>query len=102
VLRAVLYDAVPRTAFSQPAAAAINRGAIDAATFFSPRTAAAFVSLMEAARIEGTCRGIAAACLSPAVAAALERLAWREVAVAASPDQAALLAALDGLRVTGA
>jgi uroporphyrinogen-III synthase len=102
VLRAVLYDAVPRSALSQPAAAAINRGAIDAVTFFSPRTAAAFVSLVEAARIAGACRGIAAVCLSPAVAAALERLAWREVAVAASPDQAALLAALDGLRVTGA
>jgi hypothetical protein len=32
------------------------------------------------------------------VAAALQPLAWRAVAVAASPDQAALLAALDGLR----
>jgi uroporphyrinogen-III synthase len=97
VLRAVLYDAVPATALSQPTVDAINRGVIDAVTFFSPRTAAAFVSLVEAARLQAGCGGIAAVCLSPAVATALDRLAWREVAVAAQPDQAALLAALDDL-----
>ena len=97
VLRAVLYDAVPVAALSAPTVEAINSGAIDAVTFFSPRTAAAFVSLVEAARLQAGCGGIAAVCLSPAVAAALERLTWRQVAVAARPDQAALLAALDGL-----
>jgi uroporphyrinogen-III synthase len=98
VLRAVLYDAVPRRALSEPTAAALNQGVIDAVTFFSPRTAAAFVSLVQAAGLGAACGGIAAVCLSPAVAAAVQPLAWRAVAVAASPDQAALLAALDGLR----
>lgn len=97
VLRAVLYDAVPSTALSQPTAAALNQGAIGAVTFFSPRTAAAFVSLVEAARLQAGCAAAAAVCLSPAVAGALERLSWRKVVVAAQPDQAALLAALDGL-----
>lgn len=97
VLRAVLYDAVPATALSAPTVDAINQGVIGAVTFFSPRTAAAFVSLVEAARLAAGCGGIAAVCLSPAVAGALERLTWREVAVAVRPDQSALLAALDGL-----
>ena len=97
VLRAVLYDARPSTALSAATAEAINQGVIDAVTFFSPRTAAAFVSLVEAARLEAGCRAIAAVCLSPAVAAALERLSWREVVVAAQPDQTSLLAALDRL-----
>ena len=94
VLRAVLYDARPCTALSAATAEAINQGVIDAVTFFSPRT---FVSLVGAARLEAGCRAIAAVCLSPAVAAALERLSWREVVVAAQPDQTSLLAALDRL-----
>lgn len=102
VLRAVLYDAPPVPALSQETAAAINQGMIDAVTFFSPRTAAAFVSLVQAAGLGPACGRIAVVCLSPAVAAALEGLAWREVAVAARPDQAALLAALDGLSKTRA
>jgi len=98
VLRAVLYDAVPSTALSAETVAAINDGLIGAVTFFSPRTAAAFVSLVEAAGLTQACRGIAAVCLSPAVARALQGMTWAEVAVAQRPEQASLLAALDSVR----
>jgi uroporphyrinogen-III synthase len=97
VLRAWLYDAVAAECLSGETTRQLNEGLIDAATFFSPRTAGAFVSLVEAAALAPFCRKVAALCLSPAVAAALSGLAWRRVCVAARPDQAALLAALDAL-----
>ncbi|MGF1591766.1 MAG: uroporphyrinogen-III synthase [Kiloniellaceae bacterium] len=101
VLRAVLYNAVPLRALSAEVRRAFNEGLIDVATFFSPRTAAAFVSLAEAAAVVPACRRAVALCLSPAVAAALSGLPWRQVAVAARPDQAALLAALEDIAAAG-
>ena len=102
VLRAVLYDALAAEALSAETLRDINDGLIDAATFFSPRTAAGFVSLIEAAAVTPACRKIAALCLSPAVAAELSGLVWRRVCVAARPEQAALLTALDDLAGDGA
>jgi uroporphyrinogen-III synthase len=97
VRRAVLYDAVPVAALSADCMHALNDGLIDAATFFSPRTAAGFVNLVEAAGLADTCSRVAAVCLSPAVAEALCGLAWRRIVVAERPDQAALLAELDAM-----
>ena len=102
VLRAVLYDTVAAEALSAETVREINDGLIDVATFFSPRTAAGFASLIEAAALAPACRKIAALCLSPAVAAELSGLAWRRVSVAARPEQAALLAALEHLAGGGA
>jgi uroporphyrinogen-III synthase len=102
VLRVVLYDARPAEALSPESTRAINEGSIDAVTLFSPRTAAAFASLMEAAGLASACRQIAALCLSPAVASEIAGLTWQRVVVAARPEQAALLAALDGLAGGGA
>ncbi len=97
VLRAVLYDARPATALSAACTRALNEGLIDVATFFSPRTAAAFVSLVEAADLSQACRAVTALCLSEAVAARISGLPWRHRVVAARPEQDALLAALDTL-----
>ncbi|HZS81652.1 MAG TPA: uroporphyrinogen-III synthase [Stellaceae bacterium] len=91
--RAVLYAAEPATALSPALVAAIRRGAIALAFFFSPRTAASFVRLAAAACLAGD--AMTALCLSPAVAAALAPLGWRRIVTAAAPRQAALLAALD-------
>ncbi len=91
--RAVLYDAAPAAALSAPARAALARGEFSAALFFSPRNAATFVRL--AAGIESHCASIVAVALSSAVATALAPLPWRRVAVASSPDQPALLRALE-------
>lgn len=91
--RAVLYDAVPTEILSEAARAALTRGEIAAAAFFSPRSAATFVRL--ATGLGGQTERILAVGLSPAVAASLSGLPWRRVAIAAAPNEEALLQALE-------
>lgn len=91
--RAVLYDAIAAERLSEATRAALSRREIAAALFFSPRNAATFVRL--AAGMESDCASIVAVALSPAVAASLAPLPWRRVALAASPNEPALLAALE-------
>jgi uroporphyrinogen-III synthase len=95
VRRAVLYAAEPAAAISPATAAALRERRIDAAFFFSPRTAARFVTLVRAVRLDETCGAVTAFSLSPAVARELAPIVWARVIVAATPDQAALLAAFD-------
>ena len=101
VLRAVLYDAVPAKRLSRDCTRALTEGAIDAVTFFSPRTAAAFVGLVEAAALSRACRKIVALCLSEAVAAQLSGLSWARIVIAPRPGLAAFMAALDELTEHG-
>ncbi len=109
--RSRLYEARPIDAFSAPlkAALAVLRDGGEAAAaelrwvlFFSPRTAASFVSLSETAGLADACRRLFALCLSRNVAAAARAIEWRAVAVAARPEQAALLALLDPETAPGA
>ena len=97
VVLAVLYDAVAADTLSPACAAALERAEIDAAVFFSPRSAAAFVSLARHAGVERSCAAVTALCLSAAVAEAAAPIAWRGVRIAARPDTPALLALVDGL-----
>ena len=90
VRRAVLYEARPATALSDTAMAAIAQGDIDSVLLFSPRTAASLVRLSRQASL--ALDGLRALCLSPAVADQAEATPWGEIAVAARPDQDALLA----------
>jgi uroporphyrinogen-III synthase len=92
-----LYRATPPEALSVPTVRALRGGEVDAALFFSPRTAATFVRLARAAEVERSCAGMAGVALSVAVAAELEGLGWRHVLVADAPTEAAVLTALDGL-----
>lgn len=92
--RAVLYRAQPVNILPTSAVAALTGGTLDGALFFSPRSAGAFVTLAQAAGLAGTCAALTAFCLSPAVAETAKRLAWRRVAIAARPTQAALIAAV--------
>ena len=91
VERRVLYDAVPIEALSDEALKALETGPLDAALFFSPRTAAAFVSLARSGGLADCCRRLDALCLSEAVAARLSGSEWRRVLIAQRPDQEALL-----------
>jgi uroporphyrinogen-III synthase len=93
VRRAALYEAAPSERLSDATRAAITRRGIDAALFFSPRNAATFVRL--ATGLEEGCKHMVAVALSFAVAEKLAPLPWRRVAVAAAPNEAALLAALE-------
>ncbi|MDA8233060.1 MAG: uroporphyrinogen-III synthase [Magnetospirillum sp.] len=95
VRRVVLYDARTATGVSAELADALRTQSLDAALFFSPRTAATFATLVGAAGLDPCCRSVAAYALSAAVARELGTLPWRWITVAPEPTQAALLAALD-------
>ena len=95
VARVPFYRALPAGTLSDALDQALRRGHLDLVLFFSPRTAATFVSLVRAAGLERSCRTIDALCLSPAVARRAAELSWRQVTVAAAPTQTALLEALD-------
>lgn len=92
-----LYRAIEADALGTATLAAFRAGTIDAALFFSPRTAATFVRLARAAGIERDCATVAGVALSPAVGTELEGLGWRRVVTAEVPTEAAMLAALDRL-----
>ncbi len=96
VERAVLYEARSVDSLSSSLLAALDAGELGMALFFSPRTAATFVKLAIAAGRQGDCSKIDAYALSRAVAERLNLLAWRSVRCASHPDQAAMLAAIDG------
>ena len=93
--RAVLYQARAAERFSAETVGAIREGTIDGAIFFSPRTAATFVTLSREARLEGAVKGLTAFCLSPAVAEQIRQIPWRQVVSARSPDQESLMARVE-------
>ncbi|MSP51155.1 MAG: uroporphyrinogen-III synthase [Alphaproteobacteria bacterium] len=95
VERVTLYTAKPATTLAGEVKTALRNNEIDAALFFSPRTARTFAKLTTEAGLVSSCRLIVAVCLSAAVAGALQAVPWRLIAVAVRPDQAALLTALD-------
>lgn len=94
VRRVVLYDA--ETAIQLPPAVAARFAAkeYDGVLFFSPRTAATFVNLTQAAGIAGGAAVATAWCLSDNVAREAAVLPWRDVKVAQSPGEADLVALL--------
>ncbi|HUI18366.1 MAG TPA: uroporphyrinogen-III synthase [Alphaproteobacteria bacterium] len=91
VRRTVLYEAIPAAALLPATERALATGALAAVLFFSPRTAATFVSLARAAGLDSACAHLSAVCLSPAVAEEAGALAWRRRLTAARPEQSALL-----------
>lgn len=96
VRREQLYTARTVAGIDAAVLAALSAGTLDAVLFFSPRSAAAFVNLVQAAEIGDACENLAAVCLSDAVAAALAPITWRTVTVAARPNQESLIASLEG------
>jgi uroporphyrinogen-III synthase len=95
--RVVLYEARAAARLGLQTVRALRRGAIDLALFFSPRTAAVFATLAAEAGVAACCAGVAALAISPAAAAPLAALPWRERRIARHPDRPSLLAALDAL-----
>ncbi len=101
VRRDVLYNAVAATRLTKELYAALVAGSLDVATFFSPRSAEIFVSLVQDAGLDGVCTRTVALALSDAVAMKLRALSWAGIEVAAQPNQDTLLALLDGIAVGG-
>jgi uroporphyrinogen-III synthase len=91
VRRCVLYAIEPATQLPLEAASALKAGALDAAMFFSPRSARIFGVLADGLPTEN----LAALCISQATAQALISLSFARVAVAARPNQAEMLALVE-------
>ncbi len=92
--REVLYESRRAESLSPGALKAIQTNFIDGVVFFSPRTAATFVSLASREGVADNCQGLTAFCLSPAVADKVGSLSWNKISVAERCDQEALLVAV--------
>ena len=94
--KAVLYEAQAAQDLSPGLIDLVGKGGLELALFFSPRTAATFVTLARGRLDPEGLRETSALALSPAVAEALNGLPWRAVRAAAKPSLPALLGLLDG------
>ena len=99
VRRAVLYRAEPAASLTAAAKHALAGGKIGAVLLYSPRTAATFAALVQAAGLASACDRMEALCLSAAVADALNGLALAHVRIAPQPTEAALFALLANLPI---
>ncbi len=78
------------------AADALSKGGIDAVLHYSRRSARSFVEAARASGVEVTALSLPQICLSDAIGVVMRDAGAARIAVAASPDQKALFAALDG------
>ena len=88
---AILYDVVAATMLPQDVVGTLKDGSLDAALFFSPRSAGVFRECILNGHLADTCVRLAAICISRAAAAALAPLSFAEIRIAARPNQDALL-----------
>lgn len=95
--REVLYQAHKVDELSSVAVQALKAGIISGVLFFSPRTAATFANLAIEAGLADACGNLTAFCLSQAVADEADAIEWGRIAVAESPGQESLLAAVCGI-----
>jgi uroporphyrinogen-III synthase len=91
VRRCPLYAIEPATSLPDEARTALQDRALDAAMFYSPKSARIFGFLADGLPTED----LTALCISPATAQALSPTPFARIAVAAKPNQAAILALLD-------
>jgi uroporphyrinogen-III synthase len=95
VRTATLYEAVAAETLPVAASDTLSRQTLDAALFFSPRSARIFRDLVRRAGLAESCRVALAAAISEAAAKALDGLDFAAVRVAARPNQDALLTLLN-------
>ena len=94
VSRAVLYRAEPVPNLPDVIGERLRGGSLDAAIFFSPRTAAQFAELVTSEGLVEHCGRTVAVALSGAVAEKLTNLAFSDIRIAETPDQVSLFRAL--------
>ena len=95
VKRFVLYDAREETKLPDSARAALEARALDVATFFSPRAAAVFATMVEDAGLSAALRDVTAVAISRAALAPLAVLPFKGVVAAAKPTRQAVLDEID-------
>ncbi len=97
VKRFVLYDAREETTLPDSARAALEARALDVVTFFSPRAASVFTSMVEDAGLAASLRGVTAIAISPAALAPAAGLPFKAVVAAKRPSRQAVLDEIDRL-----
>jgi len=90
---AVLYAMRPADALPEEAAQALAAGRVQAASFYSPRTAHIFAALAKKANL-APLSAMRAVAISAAAAAPLESLGLRRISIADRPDGVAMLSAI--------
>lgn len=95
--RLVLYAADAADALPRPRLDYLENKGVDAALFYSPRSAALFAGLLERHGLTRAVLPIKALCLADSVVKLLEHLPWQDIRIASSPDGEGMMAALDGL-----
>jgi uroporphyrinogen-III synthase len=101
VKRIALYDAREETALPESARAALEARALDVATFFSPRSASVFASMVEDAGLAAALRGVTAVGISEAALAPVAGLPFKAAVAAARPTRQAVLDEIDRLAEAG-
>ena len=97
VKRFVLYDAREETTLPESARAALEARALDVVTFFSPRAAAIFATMVDDAGLTGALRSVTAVAISPAALAPAAGLPFKAVVAAERPSRQAVLDEIDRL-----
>lgn len=97
VKRFALYDAREETALPDSARAALEARALDVVTFFSPRAASVFASMVEDAGLAANLHSVTAVAISPAALAPAAGLPFKAVVAAERPSRQAVLDEIDRL-----
>jgi uroporphyrinogen-III synthase len=92
VRREDLYRVDMTTTLPDDAMGALREGRVQAALFFSPRSAQVFAACVR--RADLSVAGVIAVCISANTARGLDGISFAECRIAAAPNQAALLACL--------
>jgi uroporphyrinogen-III synthase len=92
-----VYMATPVPRFTPATKARLENKRLDAVAVFSPRSAQVLKTLLAESALEACCAGLAAICLSDAVAAELTPLPWRHLVAARAPTEDAVIACLEEL-----
>ena len=92
-----VYKAEAATGFSENLQKSLRAGQVQAALFFSPRSARIFADLTAHYALTPCCVNLSAIGLSGAVVDAMRALPWRVVAAAEAPTEEAVIACLQRL-----
>jgi len=94
IIRRVVYAALPARELAPAAVTALRAGHVRAVLFFSAETARHFVRLARRAGLVPTLLAVDAISIGRPAAVALQAVSWRDIRVAARPNQDEMLALL--------
>jgi len=94
VIRRVVYAALPAQELGPAAVTALRAGQVRAVLFFSAETARQFIRLVRRAGLAAALGDVDAISIGQPAAVALEAVSWRDIRVAARPNQDEMLALL--------